>query len=311
MSSATQNNMKQHAELSLYRVAFKAMACACEVVIAASNQDEAVHCIGLAIDEVHRIEKKYSRYQSDSIVSQINAAAGLVWVECDDETDALLNYADTLFQMSDGLFDITSGVLRQAWDFNKPVLPSEMHLNVLLELVGWSRVERQEKSIKLPKAGMEIDFGGFGKEYAVDRVATIFASNNIHHGYVNLGGDLRVIGTKPNGDAWVMGIQDPRHQGGLISSIPMTIGALATSGDYERFFELDGQRYCHVISALTGKPVNFWRSVTILAPLSITAGTYTTIAMLKESDGLAWLEESGMAYFAIDHTGKIYHKTEV
>lgn len=264
-----------------------------------------------AINEVRRIEQKYTRYQPDSVVSRINTAAGLEWIECDDETHSLFNYADTLFQLSDGLFDITSGVLRRAWDFKTPVLPSREQLGPLLGLIGWPQVEREDQRIKLPRAGMEIDFGGFGKEYAVDRVAALLVGNGIKHGYVNLGGDLRTIGPKPNGEDWVMGIQDPRDPGAVIASIPITAGALATSGDYERFFELNGQRYCHVISPRTGCPVGFWRSVSVLAPLSITAGTYTTIAMLKEADGLAWLENCGMAYFAIDHTGKTHHKTAI
>lgn len=301
----------QLADSSLYRVEFKAMASACEIVIGASSQDKAKHCIEQAINEVRRIEQKYTRYQPASIVSRINAAAGLDWVECDDETLSLLDYADTLFKLSDGLFDITSGVLRGAWSFSHPVLPERAKLDDLLTLIGWTQVLRRNNEIKLPKAGMEIDFGGFGKEYATDRAATILSSNGIQHGYVNLGGDLRTIGSKLNGESWVMGIQDPRKQDAVIASIPVTIGALATSGDYEKFFELNGQRYCHIISPLTGQPVNYWRSVSVLAPLSITAGTYTTIAMLKEADGLAWLEDSGLAYFAIDHTGRVHHKVSI
>ena len=300
---------KPVADPSLYRVEFKAMGSACEIVIGASSQVEATRCIKLAIDEVHRIEQKYTRYQPTSIVSRINAAAGLDWIAYDDETLSLFNYADTLYKISDGLFDITSGVLRRAWDFNNPLLPTQEQLDQLLGLIGWSQVQRKDKKIKLPKVGMEIDFGGFGKEYATDRAATLLASNGIQHGYVNLGGDLRAIGQKPNGENWVMGIQNPRNQEAVIASIPITVGALATSGDYEKFFELNAQRYCHIISPRTGKPVSYWRSVSVLAPLSITAGTYTTIAMLKEADGLTWLENSGMAYLAIDHAGKVHQKS--
>lgn len=304
----TQQLQKAATNPSLYRVDFKAMASACEVVINTSNPDEAYRCAELAINEVRRIEKKYTRYQVSSIVSRINAAAGKDWVSCDDETESLFNYADTLFNISDGLFDITSGILRQAWNFNTPTIPSQEKLSVLLNLIGWQQIERKDQQIKLPKVGMEIDFGGFGKEYAVDRAATILANNGIKHGYVNLGGDLRVIGAKQTGEPWVMGILNPREKGEVIASIPVTVGALATSGDYEKFFDLDGKRYCHIISPRTGQPVRYWQSVSVLAPLSINAGTYTTIAMLKEADGLAWLEDSGMAYFAIDHAGQVYQK---
>lgn len=295
---------------SLYRVEFKAMASACEIVIGATSEAEALRSISLAVNEVHRIEQKYSRYQTDSIVSKINSAAGLSWVEFDEETASLLNYADTLFKISDGLFDITSGVLRQAWNFKEAKIPDDALLGSVLKLIGWGKVELKDTSIRLPEIGMEIDFGGFGKEYAADRASTILANNGIRHGYVNLGGDLRVIGPKPDGAAWEMGIQNPNSKGSLVATIPITAGALATSGDYEKFFELNGVRYCHVISPLTGQPVSFWKSVSILAPLSITAGSYTTIAMLKEAGGIQWLEDSNLAYLAIDHTGQVYQKAE-
>ena len=293
---------------SLYCVEFKAMASACEIVIGATNQSEALRNIELAVNEVHRIEQKYSRYQTDSIVSKINSAAGLSWVEFDEETASLLNYADTLFKISDGLFDITSGVLRQAWNFKDAKIPDDAQLKSILKLIGWGKVELRDSSVRLSDIGMEIDFGGFGKEYAADRASTILVNNGIRHGYVNLGGDLRVIGPKPDGASWEMGIQNPNSRNSLVATIPITAGALATSGDYEKFFELDGVRYCHVISPLTGQPVSFWKSVSILAPLSITAGSYTTIAMLKEADGAQWLEDSNLAYLAIDHTGKVYQK---
>lgn len=304
------NKESKTAESGLFRFEFRAMAGNGEIVVGASGRDEAKRIVDMAIHEVKRIEQKYSRYRAESIVSRINAAAGDTWIVCDDETFSLFNYADVLFQTSDGLFDITSGVLRRAWDFKSPAIPAKEHLKSLVDLVGWPRVEREDQRIRLPEAGMEIDFGGFGKEYASDRAAAILSVNGIKHGYVNLGGDLRVIGPKANGDAWMMGIRNPRNKNALIASIPVEMGALATSGDYERFFELNGRRYCHVISPRTGEPVSFWRSISVLAPLSTTAGSYTTIAMLKEADGLPWLEDSGMAYLAIDHDGNIHNQSE-
>ena len=284
------------------------MASACEVVVAAANEREAYRCIKSAIDEVQRIEKKYSRYHPDSIVSIINSSAGKDWVLCDDETESLLNYAGTLFNISDGLFDITSGILRQAWNFNHPVLPSHVKILDLLKLVGWQKVERENQKIRLPKTGMEIDFGGFGKEYAADRAATILVEHGVKHGYVNLGGDLRAIGAKPTGEPWVMGILNPREKGAIIASIPLTVGALATSGDYEKFFDLNGKRYCHIISPRTGQPVTYWQSVSVLAPLAVNAGTYTTISMLKVGQCLSWLESFGLAFLGIDCNGQVFQK---
>ncbi len=281
----------------------------CEVVLVAESKDKGQAIAAHAIAEVSRIERIYSRYRPESIVSRINAAAGQNSVSCDSETITLLQYADKLYETSSGLFDITSGVLRKAWNFSEAALPSPETLSSLLPLIDWKRVEQKDDRVHLPVAGMELDFGGFGKEYAADRAAAVIHGKGVRSGYVNLAGDIRVIGPKPDGTAWVIGIQDPRHREKTIASIPLFSGALATSGDYERFFEADGKRYCHIIHPRTGYPVTYWRSVTVVAPLAITAGSYSTIAMLKEDDGLAFLKDSGMDYLAVDKFGRIYHNT--
>jgi thiamine biosynthesis lipoprotein len=154
---------------------------------------------------------------------------------------------------------------------------------------------------------MQIDFGGIGKEYAADAAANVLIDCGAAHGYVNLAGDIRVVGPRSDGESWVIGIRDPRRSDGLIASIPVSSGAIATSGDYERFFEQAGRRYCHVINPVTGYPVSFWRSVTVLAPLATTAGSCTTIAMLREQDGLAYLKETGFKYLAVDQSGRLYY----
>ncbi|NVM75656.1 thiamine biosynthesis lipoprotein [Duganella sp. SG902] len=293
----------------IYTVSFTAMGSRCEVRIAAADAAAARHIATQAIDEVRRIEQKYSRYRSDSIVSRINAAAGLGAVDCDGETAALLAYADALHDNSEGRFDITSGVLRKAWDFRGGALPRPGALEALLPLVGWSKVVRDESSVFLPQLGMELDFGGFGKEYAVDRAAELLAVLGVDHGYVNLGGDMRFLGPRPDGKPWDIGIQDPRDMSATVASIPIGRGALATSGDYERFIEVDGRRYCHVLDPRSGMPVSYWRSVSVVGPLAITAGSCTTTAMLLEQDGIDFLDRSGVSYLAIDHEGRIFRRT--
>lgn len=292
--------------LQTFRIPFSAMACACEVVLCAADEQQAEAQAQLAIAEVGRIEVKYSRYRPDSIVSRINAAAGGDWIECDDETWSLLEYADTLHRYSDGLFDITSGVLRRVWDFKAAQLPEAAALAQVLDLVDWSRVVLDRQRVRLDQAGMEIDFGGFGKEYAADRAGAILGTQGVGHGYVNLGGDMRIIGPKPDGQPWKMGIQDPRRHDSLLATLPVRQGGLATSGDYERYFEVDGRRYCHVLDPRTGQPVSHWRSISVLAPLAVVAGNCTTIAMLKQADAIDFLESAGVDYLAVDHLGSLY-----
>ena len=296
--------------LQIHRMPFKAMGSACEVVLASLTQKEAESMVKLAIDEVLRIERKYSRYTTDSIIAKINQQAGYGAVQCDDETWALFQFASQLFDKSDGLFDITSGVLRLAWDFKKPEVPTSQKLVALLPLVGWHKVALQDQSIALPLAGMEVDLGGFGKEYAADRAAQVLKDKGVAHGYLNLAGDMRFLGPKPNGEPWMIGIQDPRVRDQVVATLPITMGGLATSGDYERYFELNGQRYCHVLNPKSGMPVSYWRSVSVTSPATVVSGCTTTIAMLKEAEGLAFLQATGFDFFAIDHTGKVHLRQE-
>jgi thiamine biosynthesis lipoprotein len=293
------------------RIAFHAMACACEVMLEAEDEPSAQALAAVAIAEVQRVQDKYSRYLVGSVLSQINAAAGAEPVACDEETWALLDYAQTLYAASGGLFDITSGVLRRVWDFKAQRLPSPGELAAILPLIGWPRVQRQDRQVRLPVPGMEIDFGGFGKEYAADCAANALAKEGVRHGYVNLGGDLRVVGPRADGTPWMIGILHPRALGELLATIPVSRGGLATSGDYERCFERDGQRHCHILDPRTGQSVNHWRTVSVVAPLAVVAGNCTTIAMLKQGDGLAFLQSTGFSYLAVDHEGAVHTHQDV
>jgi thiamine biosynthesis lipoprotein len=293
---------------AIHRILFDAMGSRCEIRLAAPDGDSAQQLMHRAVDEVRRIEYKYSRYRPDSIVSRINAAAGSKAVAVDRETADLFGYAAALYGASGGLFDITSGVLRKAWDFRQPRVPPAAMLESLLALVGWHNVECGVFEVYLRKAGMEIDFGGFGKEYAADRAATLLTEAGVRHGYVNLGGDMRFIGPRMDGGPWAIGIQDPREPEGVLATINVSEGALATSGDYERFFELDGQRYCHILDPRDGMPVRYWRSVSVLAPVAVAAGSCSTITMLKQREGLDFLNASDMAYLAVNGEGQMLYR---
>ncbi|MFA9216346.1 MAG: FAD:protein FMN transferase [Sphingomonadaceae bacterium] len=295
----------------IYNIRFNAMASSCNVLLVARGDSAAAELAQVAIDEVHRIERKYSRYRADSVVSRINGAAGGEWLELDEETDGLIRYAATLYEISEGRFDISTGVLRRAWDFSgrsPPRVPTCDELQGLLALTGWDKVQRDGRSLRLLQAGMELDFGGIGKEYAADRAAAALQACGLECGYVNLGGDLSVIGPQPDGAPWPIVIQDPRNSDASIAGIPVAAGGLATSGDYERFFEVDGRRYCHILDGRNGYPVQYWRSVSVLAPLASAAGSCATIAMLMGEQGLSFLESSGFAYLAQDEQGRIYRK---
>lgn len=283
------------------------MACNNEVLLYAKHRREAERVAGVAIAEVKRIEAKYSRYRTDSLLSKINGSAGKAAVEIDRETAALLNYANQCFEQSGGLFDATSGVLRRAWDYRSARLPKKQDVDALRALVGWPMVEWDSRQAYLTRAGMELDFGGFGKEYAVDRACDMLVRQSSAHALVNLGGDLRAIGAQADGSPWRVGIQHPRDPCALLARVDLRNMALATSGDYERFMLVDGKRYSHILNPATGWPVFApLQSVSVKADICLLAGSLTTIALLKgESDGLQWLHDSGSAYLAVRAGGEV------
>jgi thiamine biosynthesis lipoprotein len=292
---------------SRHDFAFRAMAGVHELVVDDASKAQARRAADAAIADVARIEAKYSRYRPDSLVTRINRAAGGAPVPIDAETVALLHYADQCYAMSDGKFDLTSGVLRRVWDFRaaSPRLPDAAALAAARALIGWRDVEWDDAAIRLPRAGMEIDFGGIGKEYAADRMATILREHGVLSALVNLGGDVRAVGVQANGSPWRIGIRDPRAPQRAIAGVDVVDAAVATSGDYERFVVVDGVRYCHLLDPATGMPVAHWRSVSVVAPLCVVAGSLATIAMLLEARGEAFLAAHNAAWLAIDAGGAL------
>ena len=287
--------------MALHRYAFHAMAATNEVHVHAPDRVSAEAMAARAIEEVQRIERKYSRYRPESIVSRINAAAGGDPLPVDAETAQLLDYADACWRESGGLFDATSGVLRRVWRFEpgrRP--PTDGELAAVLPLIGWDRVERSGVGVRLPAKGMELDFGGFGKEYAVDRAALALREAGATSAMVNLAGDLAILGPQPDGEPWRVGVQHPRRDDVALATLPVSSGAIATSGDYERFVEVGGVRHCHVLDPRTGRSARGFQSVTVHAPSCLVAGSATTIAMLKgRAAGLAWLQELGLPHLCV------------
>ena len=298
------------------RFDFTAMASPCSLQIDGQDERAMRRAAQAAMDEVKRIEHKFSRYRASSVLSRVNQAAGQDWTDVDAETDSLLDFADQLWTSSDGLFDITSGVLRTVWNFKTASLPDPAQLTQVLQRIGWQLVERRRGQVRLTQPGMELDFGGFGKEYAADRAAAIVQSHGLHHALVNLGGDLHALGPRglPEmaGKPWLIEIQHPRpdETHAPLAVLPLSRGGLATSGDYERYFDLNGQRYCHVLNPRTGWPATAFQSVSVLSGNTTAAGAMSTIAMLKGTDGPAWLALQNTAFLAVMHDGRrIQHPT--
>ncbi len=283
------------------------MGCPCALHVYAADRDALERAIAAGVAEVARLEGKYSRYREDSVASALARGAGSRGgVEVDPETAALLDYAATAWRESGGLFDVTSGVLRRAWDFESGRLPAQAEIAALLPLVGWDKVEWRRPRLRLLRPGMQVDFGGYVKEYAADRAAGRLRALGVRHGLVDLGGDLCAIGPHPNGRPWSVGIRDPRRPARAFATLPLERGGLATSGDYERCMIANGVRYSHVLDPRTGWPVRGLASVSVLAPHCLVAGSATTIALLRgASAGADWLDGLGLPSLRVDESGRV------
>jgi thiamine biosynthesis lipoprotein len=290
---------KKNSDLLLFNFPFKAMGCPCELQFYAPNDLLSQKAAQHVMADVCRLEQRYSRYRTDSFLAQINQIAEIGGdITVDDETAGLLNYAQTCYQLSDHLFDITSGILRRAWRFDLQTVPEDKEIETLLDKVGWHHLYWQAPILTFLKSGMEIDFGGIVKEYAADRAATLLSNAGIEYGIVNLGGDIRIINAHPDGSPWRIGIQHPRDKDQIWKTIPLKTGALASSGDYERCILIDGVRYGHILNPQTGYPVRYLAAVSVVADLCTVAGSAATIAMLKEDKGEAWLDALKLPYYS-------------
>lgn len=281
------------------------MGTSCEIQLFATIGEAAKRAADAAIADIARLEARYSRYRGDSFLSEINRiAAEGGRISVDDETAGLLNYAATCHEQSGGLFDITSGVLRRAWRFDSGALPDQGLIDDLLTKVGWDKVAWKPPVLEFPLPGMEIDFGGVVKEYAADRAAGLCWSAGIRHGMINLGGDIKVIGPRGDGSPWRIGIRHPRRKDELLQTVELSSGAMASSGDYERCLTIDGVRYGHILNPRTGWPVAHLASVSVIADFCVVAGSASTIAMLKQDQGPAWLKTLGLPYLWVDVNGE-------
>ncbi len=275
------------------------MGSPCELLVETDSGALAQRLAAYARDEANRVDRKYSRYRPDSVISALNGARGKRR-RVDEETARLIEYGAALWRMSEGRFDLTSGVLRQAWNFDEgPVRADPARIPALLARIGWQRVTWEPPFLTLPE-GIEIDLGGIGKEYAVDRVADFAAAHTDAPVLVNFGGDLRCTGTPPTNRAWLVGIESLTRAGEAARRIELATGALATSGDTKRHVVIDGVRYGHIFDARTGWPApDAPRSVTVAADTCSQAGSYSTLAMLRGAGAESFLDAEGISYWIL------------
>ena len=268
------------------------------VVVDTDDAAVATHIGEVVKAEALRVEAKYSRYRPSALTT-INQNNGRD-VMLDEETSDLIDYAVTCYELSEGIFDITSGALRRVWRFDETAAPPEPSaVQQILPFVGWHRVTWNRPVLRLAP-GMEIDFGGIGKEYAVDRALSLATAQADVPLLVNLGGDLRVSGPRRDGSPWHVAIADVDQAGATSGVLEISQGALATSGDTYRVVKAGGVRYGHVLDPRSGWPIaDAPRSVTVHAATCTEAGLLAKLALLRGAQAEAFLAEEQVRAWCI------------
>jgi thiamine biosynthesis lipoprotein len=277
--------MHSSSGLPLRKVEFYAMGTPCEIQFVAPKGDVQAKAFEHQVTEwVKQFEAKYSRYKTDSLISKINRAAGLSWIDIDTETELLLKICDSLYFTTQSIIDPTTLPLMTLWNWKAeiPTIPSQQSINEALSKVGWKKVQRSPGKIMLPEIGMALDFGGFGKEYAVDFVAQLAQQNGITDALIDFGHDIRTLGLPPGRPAWHIGLENPSSPGNHTSSLGIQGSkGIASSGDYIRFFTYDGKRYGHIIDPRTGWPVaHGCVQSTVVASSCLIAGALATTSFI-------------------------------
>ena len=268
--------------------------------------------IDAVMAEMHRIDRAMSPHKPDSELSRINRDAGSAPVTVSAEMARLLARARDFAQLSGGAFDITYAAVGQLYDYRRRIRPSDAELAQARAAVGWQYLEldMQARTVRFTRAGMRIDLGGFAKGHAVDNATKILRHRGIRHAMVSAGGDSRVIGDR-RGRPWTIGVRDPRRPGEMAALLPLEDVSISTSGDYERYFDADGQRFHHLIDPATGKSPSGVHSVTILAEDGLTTEALAkTVFVLGVDKGLRLIEsQPGVDAVVVDAAGALHYSS--
>jgi thiamine biosynthesis lipoprotein len=251
--------------------------------------DIKAYCSQELLDSVYErlvfFEDIFSRTREGSDIYLINAAAGAP-VEVHSETADIIARACSFSELSGGLFDITIGTVTCLWDFSEGVIPNPDELAAALGHIDYHNIKIDGTTVTLADPQTKLDLGGIAKGYIADDVVALLKDGGCQSANVNLGGNVYVLGSKPDGSPWNVGIQDPfEPRGTIIGSIPLTDQSISTSGPYERGFEADGVFYHHILDPRTGYPVQTdLASTTIISTSSTTGDALSTTTFLLGAD---------------------------
>lgn len=286
-----------------------------EIAVVDESEERSRDVIREALEEIARVDELVSTFKPGSVVSRLNREGATGKVPVGKEVFSIIRAAAAISEASGGAFDITVGPIVKLWGFESGgARPSDDILSSTKRLVGYKNLKYDQNSyaVGFQTSGMQIDLSAIAAGWAADLALEKLKARGITAAIVDAGGELRVIGTKPDGVPWKIGVQHPRSPGELLMTFDLGDTAVATSGDYERFFMDGGVRYHHILDPATGMPARGCRSVTVLAPTAAEADACSTAAfVLGPERGLSFLRSRpGVRGVIVDEDGALHWTDE-
>nr|WP_228236062.1 FAD:protein FMN transferase [Muricauda sp. M10] len=282
-----------------------------DLTVVAENQAKGDEYLDMAIAEITRIERLISSWDPNSQTSMINNNAGVAPVKVDRELFNLIERAIKISKLTQGAFDISYASMDRIWKFDGSVMemPSEEAIKQSVAKVGYQNIEMdpENSTVFLKKEGMKIGFGAIGKGYAADMAKALLLKNGVFSGIINASGDLNAWGTQPDGKDWMVAIVNPLNKEKVFSWLPVRDQAVVTSGNYEKFIILNGERYTHIIDPRTGYPSKGVRSATIFTKNAELADALaTSIFVMGVETGVDFVNQlKGVECIIVDDDNKI------
>ena len=289
----------------------KLMGSGFQVTVVVKDSAEAKKVINLAVDEITRIEKLISSWNPNSETSEINSNAGIKPVKVSQELFSLIERSKNISGLTDGAFDISYASMDKIWRFDGSMkrMPSKEEIKSSVAKVGFQNIilDAEQSSVFLKEKGMKIGFGAIGKGYAADQAKALLQKNNVQAGIINASGDMNTWGRQPNGEEWTVAITNPLNKTKAAAILPITNGAVVTSGNYEKFVQFNGTRYSHIIDPRTGYPATGILSVTVFAPKAELADALaTSVFVMGIETGLNRINQlPKIECIIIDEKGKV------
>lgn len=298
-------------QFQVFQRTLKLMGSRFDLTVVAENQTQGNAYLDMAIDEISRIERLISSWDPNSQTSKINQNAGVAPVKVDQELFNLIARAIKISKLTQGAFDISYASMDRIWKFDGSVteMPSEEAIKQSVAKVGYQNIvlDQENGTVFLAKEGMKIGFGAIGKGYAADRAKALLMKNGVDSGIINASGDLNAWGTQPDGKDWMVAIVNPLNKEKVFSWLPVKDQAVVTSGNYEKFVILNGERYTHIIDPRTGYPSKGVRSATIFtANAELADALATSIFVMGVDTGLDFVNQlKGVECILVDDNNKI------